>query len=509
MKRFLVAVIAVVAVVAVAMPSFAVEVKYGGLYRARLQSNDNVRGGNDYIDDNGNWIDQRLHMYLTFVGSENLQVVTKWEADTLWGNETSGSSDAGAGGRGGGGDVGADAVNLEMKNAYIDFALPNTTSRALVGVQGVSVGPAGWVFNDDASAAVVKTKLDCYCLNLNVGYIAARNEDVTDSNDNVNDTFIDLQYASGPLKAGIAAFFQKSGEYPLTGNEDGRVGFDANSTVISTIDPGLVGNSTQAHGGATSSWGFEDTELSGLNILQIYADEFGFEGTKLADDQNFYDLALNLEYKLSSMSAYVNFIKNFGGFDTDLDIEDSYEGWMLDAGVNAYCGPWTFTLSGFYTSGGDVTDPDDFGKFFRYPEGGSHYWSEIMGLGTLDANVGEAHDGDRNNYQLGYSSGDRPSNLWTIQAGAAFQVTKCTKLTLNYWYIHTSEDVISEFGEDLDDFETDGEIGHELDFYLDQQIVDGLNLRLVAAYMFAGDAYTVFDDDDDVYETGAVLQWKF
>ena len=53
------------------------------------------------------------------------------------------------------------------------------------------------------------------------------------------------------------------------------------------------------------------------------------------------------------------------------------------------------------------------------------------------------------------------------------------------------------------------DIGHEIDFYIDQDVVDGLKLRLVGAYLFAGDAYTYLPDDDNAWEAGARLQWSF
>jgi hypothetical protein len=130
-----------------------------------------------------------------------------------------------------------------------------------------------------------------------------------------------------------------------------------------------------------------------------------------------------------------------------------------------------------------------------------------MGLGTLDSNVGDAGDRDH----IGpanrgdYNAADGPSNLWTISVGAAWQALPTTKLTLNYYYINTVEDVIS----DLTTLDNDDTIGHEVDFYLDQQVVDGLTLRLIGAYLFADDALTVFEDDDDIWETGAQLMWAF
>ncbi len=183
MKRFLVVLVALCAAVAVAAPAFAVDFKYGGMYRVRWQSNDNVTDGNDDANDNGNWFDQRLRMYFTFVGSENLQVVTKWEADTAWGRESAGA------GRHGGGDINADATNLEMKNVYLDFNIPNTPVRASLGVQGIGFMD-GWMFSDDFSGAVFRTKFDP--IGVTLGYIAGINQDAFDESEDMDDFFLEL-----------------------------------------------------------------------------------------------------------------------------------------------------------------------------------------------------------------------------------------------------------------------------------------------------------------------------
>ncbi len=554
MKKYLMAVVALFTILAVAMPSFALEVKYGGLFRLRLQSNENVSDGRDgkyfdpagvnanartpfgSLDDNNNYIDQRLRMYFTFVGSENLQVVTKWEADTIWGNEASGNVQAL--GRHGGGDVGADAVNLEMKNAYLDFAIPMTTARATMGVQGISL-LRGWVLDDDFSAAVITAKMDPF--NFQVGYVAAINELVNSSDDDVNDYYANIQYASGPLKAGFLVLYQD-------GNETGRDGANTgNAFTTHTIDPGLFGNGThQGAGSGPSFGGGFGRAIGGVSALGAAAgnanDMLNFinqtfgnavPAVGLGDNQHLVDLGINLEYKMSYFSAYLNFVKNLGGWSRaneisglvdangkSLNLDQSFDGWMVDAGGNYYCGPWTFTLSGFVTSGGDITKPNDFGDFFRYPAGGGHAWSEIMGSGSLDASVGDGTGAqDVQKFNMGYSSGMQPSNIWTIQAGVAYQLLKGTKLTLNYWYIGTVEDAVSDATlffrtaqaglASMDDLKTSDSIGHEINFYLDQQVVDGLNLRLVGAYLFAEGAYSVFPKDDDAYELGAVLQWSF
>jgi hypothetical protein len=488
MKRYLVALMALLLVAVVAAPSFAgVDFKYGGMFRLRLQAHDNLADGTDDIDDNSFWIDQRLRMYFSFIASERLQVVTKWEADTMWGNETSGA------GRHGGGDVGADATNLEMKNVYLDFLIPETPVRATLGVQGIAILNS-WIADNDYSAAVFSTKMNGF--NIRLGYIAARNEDVTSTQDDINDLFLGFDYAEGPLKASLFGFWQAAGDQPISTQ------FFPNPTAS------LYGDNTS---GSTmvSTW----KESGNGSAVQFTLDN---TATGLVEDNNLFDLGLSLGYKMDWLNVFANYVQNLGSYKNigvvggpagDVD----YTGFMVEAGATFSFDPFTFTLGGFYTSGDDdLTDDKDEG--FRYPSGASHYWSEIMGCGTLDASIGEASDRDHilAKHRGDYNAADGPSNLWMISAGGAWQALPTTKLTLNYYYIQTANDVIADLNTATKKIKgTDNEIGHEFDFYVDQQIVDGLAIRLVGAYLFAGDALTVYADDDNIWETGAQLLWSF
>ena len=73
--------------------------------------------------------------------------------------------------------------------------------------------------------------------------------------------------------------------------------------------------------------------------------------TVVAEDNQLFDLGLQFGYKIDYLSAYVNFVKNFGSVDlgpspTELRTKD-YTGWMVDAGMNYFCGPWTVNVGGF------------------------------------------------------------------------------------------------------------------------------------------------------------------
>lgn len=479
MRKYLISFIAILAVVALVAPSFAVEFKYGGMYRWRIQAKDNMMDGQDTKngkwDDREWWIDQRIRMYFDFIGSENLKLVTKWEADTMWGLERTYS---GMPGRQGGGDVGADAVNLEMKNVYLDFAIPNTPVRTQLGVQGFSL-LNGWIFEDDASAAIFNIPFDP--VKVRLGYVAALNSDVTNDAARVDDIFAEVKYAEGPLSLAGVIFYQYGHDndfgYP------NYISYAGNEGTTANIKPSL-----------SPYW-----------------------WSSLVDKKNNHlvDLGFSAEYKMDWLAAYLRFVKNFGSYDiAGMDDSEDYKGWLVEGNVSYFMAPFTFNLGGFVAS-----------DKMAYPAGRSHYWSEIAGIGTLDDNVGgakQANWSESSSYAMGggpltrgnYDMGDAPRNLWTVWVGGTWQALDTTKVTFNYYYLGTYKKVVSDAlvddkGKITKVLKKDDSIGHELNLYIDQKVVDGLELRLVGAWLIADDALTVHATDDNIYEVGAQLLWKF
>ncbi|GLI34071.1 hypothetical protein [Desulforhabdus amnigena] len=461
MKKHLMMLVALLVALTIAIPAFAaVEFKYGGQYRTRWISQDNFDGTDDAAD-NKNFIDQRLRMYFYFVASENLRVVTKFEiGDSTWGQDTSRI------GPGTGGGVGADAVNVETKNAYVEFGIPTTPVKALVGIQGIALLNS-WIVDDDFSAAVLKANFDPLMVSL--GYIAAQNNDVTSENENIDSVYLSLDYAGAQVGPGV-----------LSGSLVGFYQYGHNTAVSADLG----------------------TLATPVNYFSndLLPDPF-------IDSNGLFDLGVNVAYKMDWMSAYVSFVKNLGSVDLINDDSVDYTGWMIDGGASFFCGPWTVNVGGFYTSGQDPTDDSSDIDFFTYPLSTSKYFSEIIGGGIFDRfSVGHTDEfGNIDNQWAGYGT---PSNLWTATIGAAWQALEKTKLSASYWYFGTAEDVVSGYtrgGREL----YDDTIGHEFDMYLTQGIVDGLTLDLVGAYLITEDGYTAAASKDDVYEVGARLQWNF
>jgi hypothetical protein len=547
MRRFLIPSVVVVLALLIAVPSFALEVKYGGLFRARVlsdynftQSNENTgtygyptvslgspqltpynafnlgdqKGGVPYVQ-HLNRFDQRLRMFFDFISSENLKVVVKLEANTVWGSYGS----AAARNIVGGGNVGADNNNLGVKNTYVDFKIPNTPLRAMVGVQGIALMDS-WIIDSDFSAAMLTADLKPFTVT--VGYISGQNFNTLQESDNVDDLAAIVSYKEGPFSASLMGVWQDAHNTPASVFPNVGTLYD---DPIQTTVPFAA--SFNGGGNIPNPW-------NPNNYI-------------FAKHNNLFDLGFQLGYKLDYLSAYLNFVKNFGSVQlgsvgtvsptvtaATLAAADpnnantdkaKYTGWMIDAGVNYFCGPFTANLGGFYTSGQklnfvatnpnlavtaanpQVVAPNGSNiNYFTYPLSTSKYFSEIIGGGILD-NI--APNGG---YWGGYPN---PNNLWTVTLGGAYQVLPQTKLALSYWYFATAEKVPSKFNNASGTWSTSSSVGHEVDLNITQNIVDKLNLDLVGAYMFTGEAYRArsvninYPHDQNAYELGARLQWAF
>ena len=464
MKKRMVTLLALLVAVAIAMPAFAgVEMKYGGQFRTRWVSNDHF-DGTDVRDDNRNYFDQRLRLYFFFVASENLRLVTRFEVgDITWGDDRTFPTSGGNARFGSGGRVGADSVNVETKNVYVEFGIPTVPVKAKVGIQGINLLDS-WIVDDDFSAAVFEGKFTP--VDVKIGYIAAQNSSITDDDEDINSWFATVDYKYGPWAGSLLFYGQHSQE-----------------TLVST-DPFFFNNNTL----------FTPVPSPITNRLP--------DGTTLpVDGNNLFDLGLNVTYKIDWLKAYVNFVKNFGSVDFSNGTQSiDYTGWMIDGGVNVFCGPYTFNVGGFYTSGQDPNENDV--TSFTYPLNTTKYFSEIVGGGILDRDTPIAHTNTAGVADFEWNGYGNPWNLWTVTAGAAWQALEKTKLSASYWYFGTAEDVNSLNG-------TANDVGHEFDVYLTQGIVDGLTLDIVGAYLITGDAYTTALEQEDAYEVGARLQWSF
>ncbi|MBE0501798.1 MAG: hypothetical protein IBX47_10180 [Desulfuromonadales bacterium] len=127
MKKLVMALVALAAIVAVATPALA-EFKVNGYYRLQATGQSLTPAENTE-----SFIDNRLRLMATNTLNDNISVVYFAEIDTPWGEQSKSSI-------GNGGQVGTDGVNVETKNAYVHFKLPDTSWSVRTGLLGWGTG---------------------------------------------------------------------------------------------------------------------------------------------------------------------------------------------------------------------------------------------------------------------------------------------------------------------------------------------------------------------------------
>jgi hypothetical protein len=146
---------AVGALAAISVPAMAMENEFHGMYRLRaMMSNYENAGGGTLLNKAPNLtvFEQRARIQYIAKANDDLKLVTHFEIDSSWGDTAYNN------GRGLGGAMGADTVNLETKNVYIDFNCPLTGANVKVGIQPVSDAYKGVFFTDDVAGIFAAKK---------------------------------------------------------------------------------------------------------------------------------------------------------------------------------------------------------------------------------------------------------------------------------------------------------------------------------------------------------------
>jgi outer membrane protein W len=111
-----------------------------------------------------------------------------------------------------------------------------------------------------------------------------------------------------------------------------------------------------------------------------------------------------------------------------------------------------------------------------------------MGLGLFD------------NQASAKSCADKISNIMAANLGVGFKATDKLSFTFDVWYAKLAEE----------DAKKNDVLGTEIDLRMTYAVMKNLNLDLVAAYLFTGDATSGgVANDKDAYEVGAMLSFSF
>jgi hypothetical protein len=158
MKKMLGVLMVAMVCMAMAIPASAVENEFGGYWRTRGLSMTDFDG----LDSGTrSYVDTRTRIYYTAKFSDKFKFVNKFEIDNSWGDTA-------------GGDIGADAVNIEVKNTYADFFVGDHNFK--VGVQPGKIA-RGFLFDDDFSGLTATFKLGS--VSLPFMWMKANDNDIT------------------------------------------------------------------------------------------------------------------------------------------------------------------------------------------------------------------------------------------------------------------------------------------------------------------------------------------
>jgi hypothetical protein len=276
-------------VFALVMPASAAEMKVNGIWNAKAWARDNYDGDDD-TDDATQYVTQRFRSYWNWIASENLKLVYKNEIDIEWGD--SGPQN----GRNSGGGLSGDSVNLETKNIYLEFMVPDTPVKATLGLQGITLHK-GWFISDDAGGARFDMNFDP--VSITAYWIGV---DGLEANDSVSSDDVWQAAVSGAYKAE---------------NMDARL-----SLAYQRNDNDLTSN-----------------DVPESDDLYLLMGEFG-----MSFDMVSFDIVA---------------ATNFGEVDSDGAGDRDYEGFMFAGSVDIALDMATITVSGAYVSGDDEGDLDE------------------------------------------------------------------------------------------------------------------------------------------------------
>lgn len=397
MKKLFIAVLVTLIGLAFTAPSFAVEHEFGGYWRVRMYSQKDFSG-----DDTGSMdvakADTRTRLYYTAVINDNLKFVNKFEMDADWGSSASY------------GDIGADAIDVQVKNTYADFNLGALNAK--VGTQATVIN-RGFVFDDDFSGVIL----------------------------------------SG---AGVTAKYIKAEENGDNAGDD-VTGYSLSYTA--------------------------DLDTVKLTPVFTYIDA--------DNDDNIWFAGLDVDATFGAASVWGTFIYNGGELGTD-DIQ----AWLVAAGGKFKLND-SLDIHGqaFYASGDDDPTDDDIEDFqilgIPNATGTCYYWSEIMGKGIFDMGANFSNN----------APGTAITNVWAANLGVTFAPMEKLTLTADLWYAERAEELVAGLDEEL---------GLEIDLKATYQLVEGLNLDVVGAYLFAGDTTTNdVSNDENPWEVGTRLSLSF
>ena len=410
------------------------------------------------------YVDQRMRLRFSS-GEENVKAVAFFEIDfSSWGDSAGSALPAGGAARNSGGALGGDKINLETKNAYLWFKVPNTSVDFTVGLQNQSDTYAGIIYGAADMAGIFMTaKIEPVSFKLGWAKL-----------------YENTQWRSDDLDLYVA-------EVKLQPTKNIKLGLNFN----------YIQDDTQKQVSATSL-PFA-TAAGSRNAKKIYTPgiDFAFGAGPAA---------------ISGFAFYQwGTVDSYESGQPDVDIA----GYALDLRADANVGPAKGFLEALYISGGDGTGNDyksivTLSDLNASPGGNSAYGRtdmELLLFNNDDINTSQSLVGTAA-ATTSQSPGLGGRGITHFAAGASMQLGPKLTAKAGLGYLMATKKL------SVADTNRKGKgMGTELNANVNYNITKGLDFGVYGAYAWLGDFYQFNSpgakDPDDIYDVHARLNYAF
>ena len=462
MKKLFVAFVAVGLIAALAAPSFAAELRGDGALKLKHIITTEYASGQLLPTKQiatKRLTTMRANPRFQFIANEYAGFVWTGEIDVDWGDSSYTDN------RGGGGAIAADVVNLENKNLYLHFSIPETPVSFRGGITGVSIVDNFILGTDIVGMRVL---VDLGDTRINVDWLRLWD---TDENSIVDDT--DFWHISGSHKFGKTA--QIGGFFAYL--KDGS-GHSAGSGIL------------QGAGNNNVAWLSRSAGLDTATRKEL------LPATATYDGDLFYlgvqGNAMLGPVKLDGWAFY-----NFGEYEIKNKVIDDVDvnGFAATLRGSTQIESVGLSLQALYGSGSDKDDEFTYITGEAYQLAGAFYYRTGMMILMQDG------DDINNSSALVYNA----SNIWEnrtlgligVFAGATAKLPMNLSGKVGLGGIWSAEDRVAN-GET--------EMGYEINGKLTYQVAPNATIALNGAYAIVGDFYQVSESDAKDYNAASAAK---
>jgi hypothetical protein len=232
---------------------------------------------------------------------------------------------------------------------------------------------------------------------------------------------------------------------------------------------------------------FGNTALTPTLIYMYSQDAHNWASTNQMKEVKVYYAGLDADMKFGAgSSAWFTGIYSAGTVGTINAGDKDVKSYLLALGGTAQLGALDIHGQAFFATGDD-NPADKDAKAFYVPQGQMYYWAEIMGMGLFDSQASAN------------ACAGKISNTKAINIGVGFKASDALKITADVWHAKLAEN--NSAGKDT--------LGTEVDLRITYALMKNLNLDVVAAYLFAGDATYSGAGEKNPVEIGTQLSFRF